>query len=173
MGNITEDALLVLREQWRREQKKLVFTNGIFDLLHSGHVHYLEEARALGDVLVVGINSDTSTRTLKGPLRPLVPERERAYLVSALRCVDYVTIFHRITAEALVERLRPDIYVKGGDYAVQERTPGDTGMLQVDDSRLPEAPIVRRYGGQIVLLPYREGLSTTALLQQIAARFQP
>lgn len=148
--------LLPLRQQWQKEGWKLVFTNGIFDLLHSGHVAYLEEARALGDRLIVGVNSDASTRMLKGPTRPLIAERERVYLLAALRCVDYVTLFQETTAEALVATLRPDIYVKGGDYT---------------EEHLPEAHIVRAYGGNVVLLAYHEGFSTTALIKRIVATF--
>src|SRR5690606_6559395 len=100
-----------------RAGRRLVFTNGAFDLLHAGHVTYLQAARALGDLLVVGLNSDASVRGYKGPSRPLVPETQRGIVLAALRAVDYVTLFAAPTAEALVEALRPDIYVKGGDYA--------------------------------------------------------
>ncbi len=146
--------LLPLRQQWQQQGCKLVFTNGIFDLLHSGHVAYLEEARALGDILIVGVNSDASTRMLKGPTRPFIAEHERAYILASLRCVDYVTIFQETTAEAVVATLKPDIYVKGGDYT---------------EAYLPEAHIVRAYGGDIILLTYHEGLSTTALIKRIVA----
>jgi rfaE bifunctional protein nucleotidyltransferase chain/domain len=154
MGIVTLDTLQALRPQWQNNYQQLVLTNGIFDLLHSGHVRYLEEAGATGDVLVVGLNSDSSTRTLKGPQRPIIPQEERAYLLAALRCVDYVTVFEQRTAEELVATLQPDIYVKGGDY-----TP--------DDPRLPEARVVRSYGGQVVLLPYHEGFSTTSLIERL------
>src|SRR5215472_2574497 len=110
-----ELARLVAERQQSGE--RAVFTNGVFDLLHLGHITYLRRARSLGDFLVVGLNSDTSTHRLKGPRRPLVPEAERAALLAALTCVDYVTIFGENTAEALVAVLRPAIYVKGGDYA--------------------------------------------------------
>ncbi len=168
MNIVSLAELMALRETWRHEQQRLVLTNGIFDLLHSGHVRYLEQARQLGDVLVVGINSDKSTRTLKGPLRPLIPEDERASIVAALRSVTYVTIFHTPTAVELVEALQPDVYVKGGDYATDD---GES-QLTVDESRLPEAQSVQAYGGRIILLPYYGGFSTTALIERVLERFQ-
>ena len=114
---VSLETLAGLREQWRAEGKRLVLTNGTFDLLHVGHVRYLQAARELGDVLVVGINSDDSVRGYKGPGRPVVPQDERAEIVAALRCVDYATIFNEPTATHLAETLQPDIYAKGGDYA--------------------------------------------------------
>jgi rfaE bifunctional protein nucleotidyltransferase chain/domain len=135
----------------------------VFDLLHVGHVAYLEQARALGDVLVVAINSDSSTRALKGPQRPLMPEDDRARMLAALRCVDYVTLFAEHTAEVVVAALQPDYYVKGGDYA---RAPGVPDAA-VDEDRLPEARVARARGGQVVLLPYRAGYSTSALIERI------
>jgi rfaE bifunctional protein nucleotidyltransferase chain/domain len=135
----------------------------VFDLLHVGHVAYLEQARALGDVLVVAINSDSSTRALKGPQRPLMPEYDRAHMLAALRCVDYVTLFAEHTAEAVVAALQPDYYVKGGDYA---RAPGAPDAA-IDEGRLPEARVARASGGQVVLLPYRAGYSTSALIERI------
>src|SRR6059058_3387522 len=103
-------------KQLRAAGKKMVATNGCFDLLHVGHVRYLQAARALGDMLIIGLNSDASVRAYKGPTRPLVAQDERAELLAALACVDYVTIFDEPTAEALMAALQPDIYVKGGDY---------------------------------------------------------
>ncbi len=137
-----------------------VFTNGVFDLLHLGHVRYLQEARMLGDFLMLGLNSDACTRQLKGQGRPLVPAIERAQILAALTCIDYVTIFSEPTAEALVDLLRPTIYVKGGDYA------GAQGNLP-DTSRLPEAKVVQAYGGEIRLIPYLPDHSTTALIAAI------
>ena len=137
-----------------------VFTNGCFDLLHLGHVRYLQEARALGDFLVLALNSDESVAFLKGPGRPLVPASERAEILAALACVDYVTIFSERTANALVAQLRPAIYTKGGDYTgAQAGTP--------DLTRLPEAPVVLAYGGTIRLIPYLPGHSTTELIATI------
>ena len=137
-----------------------VFTNGCFDLLHLGHVRYLQEARALGDFLVLGLNADESVALLKGPGRPLVPARERAEILAALACVDYVAIFPEKTANAIVELLQPAIYVKGGDYAgAQEGEP--------DLTRLPEASSVLAYGGTVRLISYLPGHSTTELIAAI------
>lgn len=160
MHSISRKELAQLRVDWRATGRRLVLTNGVFDLVHIGHVTYLQQARALGDLLVVGLNSDASTRALKGPERPLVPEAERAALLAALRCVDYVTIFNERTAEALVEALQPDIYVKGGDYALASS--GTT-----DGKVLPEAAVVQRYGGEVRLLPYLPGHSTSELIAKI------
>ncbi len=165
MTLVTLDHLLALRSQWHQAGLRLVLTNGVFDLLHRGHIQYLTQARALGDMLVVGINSDESTRALKGPSRPLVPAADRAYLLAALRMVDYVTVFAELTAEALVQSLQPELYVKGGDYATT-----DAAALGIDPPRLPEARIVQAYGGQVVLLPYCPGYSTSDLLARIVAR---
>lgn len=145
----------------RAEGKVVVFTNGHFDLLHYGHVRYLQEARALGDFLIVGINDDASTRALKGPGRPLFPAEERAAVVAALACVDRAVIFPGVTAEALVEALQPQVYVKGGDWSPQEAGRRPEGP--------PEARVVRRYGGRVVFLPYLPGHSTSDLIARIAA----
>lgn len=155
--------LLTLRASWRAEGLACVLTNGVFDLLHSGHVGYLEQARALGDRLIIALNSDASVRAIKGPLRPIVAQAERATLLAALRCVDAVTIFDTPTAEPVLDALQPTIYVKGGDYACPDGT--------IDAERLPEARSVRSYGGQIVLLPYAEGSSTSALIERIVERY--
>ncbi len=145
----------------------VVFTNGCFDLLHLGHVRYLQAARALGDVLVVGVNSDASARQLKGPGRPLVPQQDRAEVLAALECVDYITIFEEPTAVALVEALRPDVYVKGGDYAVSGAAAQET---VINYAKLPEAAPVLAYGGQVRLIPYLPDHSTTALIERILQR---
>ncbi len=154
----------VAREAQRRQQagERGVFTNGCFDLLHLGHVRYLQEARALGDFLIVGLNGDESARRLKGPGRPLIPENERAEILAALACVDYVTIFGEPTAGPLVEYVRPAIYVKGGDYALA----GDTPEVP-DSSRLPEAKVVQAYGGIVRLIPYLPHHSTSELIAAI------
>ncbi len=150
-------------EVTRRQQagERAVFTNGCFDLLHLGHVRYLQEARAQGDFLILALNSDASVRRLKGAGRPLVPEMERAEIMAALSCVDYVTIFSEATAEALVQLLQPAIYVKGGDYA------GANQQLQPDLQRLPEAPVVLAYGGTVRLIPYLAHHSTSELIATI------
>jgi rfaE bifunctional protein nucleotidyltransferase chain/domain len=157
-------ALVALRAPWQAHGLRLVLTNGVFDLLHAGHVGYLQQARALGDLLVVALNSDASVRAIKGPLRPLTPEADRAALLAALRCVDYVTIFEEPTAESVVAALRPEVYVKGGDYALGVGGPPDL-------SRLPEARAVLAYGGAVRLLPYAAGRSTSELIRLIVSRY--
>ena len=136
----------------KRAGKKLVFTNGVFDILHAGHVQYLSRARELGDMLIVGINTDASVRKLnKGPNRPVNTEADRAVVLSSLRFVDGVLLFDEQTPERLIQELKPDVHVKGGDYKEQD---------------LPEAKIVRAYGGEVVILPLLEGRSTTGILQR-------
>lgn len=162
----THDKILAREElavEVRRRQaagERGVFTNGCFDLLHLGHVRYLQEARALGDFLVLALNDDGGVRLLKGTGRPLVPEDERAEILAALTCIDYVTIFHEPTAGPLVAFVQPAIYVKGGDYAGLEGNMADT-------SRLPEARVVQAYGGIVRLLPYLPHHSTTELIGAI------
>lgn len=152
-----ELAIEVRRRQEAGERG--VFTNGCFDLLHLGHVRYLQEARALGDFLILGLNDDEGVRLLKGAGRPLVPGYERAEILAALTCIDYVTIFGEPTAGPLVELLAPAIYVKGGDYAGVGNLP--------DASRLPEAKVVQQYGGVVRLIPYLPHHSTTGLIEAI------
>jgi rfaE bifunctional protein nucleotidyltransferase chain/domain len=146
-----------VREALRAQAKTVVLTNGVFDLLHVGHVRYLRAARQLGDVLFVGLNSDASARKLKGPTRPLVPQAERAEVLCALSHVDYVVIFAEPTAGRLVHLLQPDIYAKGGDYL----------PAQGRGKALPEAAVVERYGGRVAILPYSAGHSTSALVEHI------
>jgi rfaE bifunctional protein nucleotidyltransferase chain/domain len=164
MNVISLEKLVNLRQRWREEKQNVVFTNGVFDLLHIGHLRYLEAARAFGDVLIIGLNSDASTRRIKGPKRPLTPQQDRATLLLGLRAVDYVTLFDDPTAERLVEALQPDVYVKGGDYALMSTT------TQAGKS-LPEAAIVQRYGGRVELIPYVAGRSTTELIERIVERY--
>ncbi len=141
-------------EDARRAGRVVVFTNGVFDILHAGHLGFLRRARALGDMLVVGVNSDASTRRLQGQSRPLISERDRLALVQALDCVDQALIFDEDTPEKLIRRLRPDVHVKGGDYA---------------DVPLPEAEAVAEVGGRVVVLPFMESDSTSATRDRIAA----
>ena len=141
-------------EAWRAAGERIVFTNGVFDLLHRGHVEYLEEARALGDRLVVGVNSDASVRRIKGPERPFVPAAERAGLLAALACVDLAIVFDEDTPERLIHEVEPDVLVKGGDW-----TP----------DRIVGREFVESRGGRVLSVPLREGLSTTALIARIAA----
>lgn len=151
---IPREALQTLGDHLRAEGRRIVFTNGCFDLLHVGHLRYLQQARALGDVLVVGVNTDEGVRRLdKGPERPLVPETERAELLAGLECVDHVTLFGEPTPEETIRLLRPDVHVKGGDY---------------NADHLPEAALVRSYGGEVVIMPLVPGRSTTDLVRRIA-----
>lgn len=154
--------LAAVRARWRAAGLKVVLTNGVFDLLHIGHVNYLTAARELGDRLIVAINSDESTQQLKGPLRPIVPAAERAAIIAALRCVDAVTIFAERTAETVVAVLAPDVYVKGGDYG---------HSAAIDEARLPEARIARTHGGEVRLLPFHDGHATTRLIERIVTRY--
>jgi len=135
--------------------KTIVFTNGCFDILHAGHVRYLAAARELGDCLVVGLNSDSSVRGLKGPTRPVNSQDDRAEVLSALSAVDYVVIFDERTAEKLVAEIQPHIYVKGGDYCVEQ---------------LPEAKIVMAHGGEIVLIPEVPGRSSSNIIKKITGQ---
>ncbi len=144
--------LLAIVAKLRQQGKRVVFTNGCFDLLHAGHVSYLAQAKSLGDVLIVGLNSDSSVRALKGNERPLVPQDDRALLLASLAFVDFVVLFNELTPHRLIEAIKPEIHVKGGDYT---------------EADLPEASLVRSYGGQVVILPKFEGRSTTDLVQRI------
>lgn len=149
---LTRDALAAALEPHRQRGERIVFTNGCFDLLHVGHARYLAAARALGDLLVVGVNSDDSVRTLKGPTRPLISEDERAELLAHLAVVDYVCLFSENLPNALIEVVRPRFHVKGGDYNIET---------------LPETPIIRKHGGEVVIIPLVEGRSTSNLIERI------
>lgn len=162
MGWVASRAQLVEEvHKLRQIGRSIVFTNGYFDLLHVGHLNYLRQAKALGDVLVVAVNADETARSSKDPRRPIIPEGERAELVAALDCVDYAVIFGEATATALVDALRPEVYVKGGDYA-------PTGA-----SAPPEAASVRAYGGNVVILPLLPDHSTTDTIERILTRYGP
>lgn len=141
--------LVARRAAWREDRRRVVFTNGCFDLLHAGHVRYLAAARTLGDALIVGLNADTSVRRLKGPSRPVTPEGERAEILAALESVDAVVLFAEETPLALIEALTPDILVKGGDWSL-ETIVGREHVLA--------------HGGQVLTVPLKEGRSTTALV---------
>ena len=149
---LSQDKLLRVREGLRAEGKSVVFTNGVFDLLHVGHVRYLAAARALGDALVVAINSDRTVRELKGDGRPVVKEDERAEILAALRQVDYVTIFDDVSPRSLIARLLPDVLVKGGDYGLDEIH----GREEVEAA-----------GGRVVSLPFVEGASTSTIIERM------
>jgi len=150
------DAAVAHRGEWRAARKKVVLTNGVFDLLHTGHLFSLQQARALGDVLVIALNSDASVRALKGPTRPIQTEEERAFALAALACVDAIVIFRepRLTPEILA--LQPDIYCKAGDYTLNKLDPGERAALEA-------------VGAQITFLPFLPGFSTTALISRIKA----
>jgi len=137
-------------DELKRQGRRVVFTNGCFDLLHPGHARYLADARKLGDVLIVAMNSDASVRALKGPGRPVMPEAERAEVLAALAVVDYVTVFDELTPQAVIARMLPDILVKGGDWAPDEIV----GRAEVEAA-----------GGRVVSIPVVPGFSTSALLQ--------
>ena len=149
---LTVEEMIVRFEREKRNGKKVVFTNGCFDLLHPGHIRSLETARGLGDALIVGINSDESVRTLKGEGRPVIPEQERAEILASLECVDAVVIFGELTPQRVVAQLVPDVLVKGGDW------PGNqiVGREEVEAA-----------GGRVVLVDVVPGYSTTEILQKI------
>ena len=149
---LSPEQMLRERERLRAAGKRLVFTNGVFDLLHVGHVRYLAEARTLGDALLVAINSDRTVRELKGPDRPVFNEAERAEILAALRFVDYVTVFDNISPRSLITELLPDVLVKGGDY-------------QLDQIHGREE--VEAAGGRVISLPFVEGASTTDIIKKM------
>ena len=164
METLLNSAILTLEQaivQFGREKRnarRVVFTNGCFDLLHPGHIRSLENARALGDVLIVGLNSDASVRRLKGEGRPVIPEQERAEILAALECVDAVVIFDDLTPREVIAGLLPDVLVKGGDWASDQIV----GREEVE-----------AVGGRVVSIPVVPGYSTTAILQKIREGFGP
>lgn len=141
-------------EALRAAGRRVVFTNGVFDILHPGHIRYLQQARALGDALIVGLNADASVRRNKGPERPVIDEQERAEILAALACVDAVVIFGEDTPAAIIEAIRPDVLVKGADWAEDAIVGRDT---------------VERGGGRVVRVPVEQGYSTTAVIEKIKA----
>jgi len=149
---LSRTELLTERAHLRNAGRRLVFTNGVFDVLHVGHVRYLEQARTLGDALMVAINSDRTARELKGNGRPLVNENDRAEILAALRSVDYVTIFDDVSPRSLITELVPDVLVKGGDYA----------LIEIHGREEVEAA-----GGRVVSLPFVEGASTSAIIERM------
>jgi len=152
---LSQDDAITWRELQRDNKRIVVFTNGVFDLIHAGHVEYLEWARQQGDVLIVALNSDDSTRRLKGPARPFVPFEDRAFVIGGLRCVDAVVGFGELTPETILDRLRPDVHVKSAQYRIED---------------LPERIVIERFGGRIVLAPHAAGKSTTDLAARIIDR---
>ena len=144
------------REQQRQAGRRVVLTNGVFDLLHTGHLYYLRKARELGDALLIALNADASVRALKGPSRPVQNEEQRAYALAALACVDAVFVFRTPRLDAEIRALRPDVYCKAGDYTLEKLDPGERAALQ-------EA------GARIEFLPFLAGFSTTQLIARIKA----
>ena len=144
--------ILIWRENARLFDKTLVFTNGCFDILHIGHVQYLQEAKSLGDLLIVGLNSDSSVQKIKGDKRPIQTQSDRYLILKALSCVDEVICFDEETPVRLIEHIQPDIHVKGGDYTAAD---------------LPETPVVEAYGGRVKILSFLEGRSTSDILKRI------
>jgi phosphoheptose isomerase len=152
---LSRGELEVLRDQWKKEKKTVAWTNGVFDVLHVGHLHQLRSAKAHGDVLVVGVNTDETVRAAKGADRPIFPLEERVEMLSAIDCVDYVHVFPEATPEEALKVLRPDAHVKGADYAPPNGKP------------IPEKALVEGYGGKIVFVPLVEGRSTTSTLERL------
>ena len=157
-ATVAWERLLELRTDWRRAGAVVVFTNGCFDVLHPGHVRFLQQARTRGTVLVVGVNSDASVRAVKGPGRPLVPQQDRAAVIAALGCVDAVTIFEEPTPARLIAALKPDVLVKGGDWPVEQ-------IVGADE--------VLKRGGRVLSIPLVPGYSTSGLLERILAARRP
>jgi len=149
---MTLEQIISLVERSRQAGKKIVFTNGVFDLLHPGHLRYLEQARELGDVLIVGVNSDRSVRTNKGPGRPITPEAERVEILEALACVDAVVVFDEDTPHSIISAVQPDILVKGADWA---------------EDAIVGRDVVEARGGKVVRVPIERGYSTTAIIDRI------
>ncbi len=155
----TLEEMRKIRESARHNGKKTVWTNGCYDILHAGHVLYLQKARELGDMLIVGLNSDASVRMSKGPHRPIINEQERALVLSALSCINHLVLFDDESPIELIRDLQPDIYAKGGDY-------------RIDTINQPERRVVQAYGGEIALLPGVEGMSTTAVIDRIIQAYE-
>jgi len=157
MENIVSREILKEKlESLKNEGKKIVFTNGCFDIIHAGHVRYLREAKKLGDILVLALNSDSSVKVIKGDERPIVPEEERAIVVGSLVSVDFVTLFDEETPLRLIEYLRPHILVKGGDW---------------DEENVVGRDAVRQWGGEVVIIPEVKGASTTNIIEKIRNNF--
>ena len=148
----SKEELLRHRNIWRTFSKKVVFTNGCFDILHHGHIHLLAEAASLGDILVVGVNTDSSGKRLKGEERPVTNEQDRLFQLAALLCVDAVCLFDDDTPELLIESLQPDVLVKGGDYTID---------------KIVGAEYVMSLGGRVEIIPFVEGYSTSSIIANI------
>ena len=156
---IIEDRRLLedIVRELKNQNLKIVFTNGCFDIIHRGHVEYLNKAKKLGDILIVGINSDKSIKKIKGNKRPIIPLYSRAYVLDNLKAVDFVVPFDEETPIELIKIIKPDVHVKGGDYKEED---------------LPEAEIVKSYGGEIKIIPLVEGFSTTKIIEWVLNKYK-
>lgn len=146
------DEIKVIVDNARKNGKRVVFTNGCFDLLHRGHVHVLREAKACGDLLIAGVNSDKSVKQIKGPTRPVLPESDRSELLAAMEMVDYVVLFDEPDPYRVISAIRPDVLVKGGDW---------------NSEKIIGADLVEKAGGRVVVIPYIKGFSTTEIIERI------
>ena len=156
MGRVIEsEELSRLMEESRSDGLKIVFTNGVFDILHAGHLDYLKRSKKLGDILIVGVNTDESAKAIKGPDRPFNSEDDRAALLAGLECVDYVALFSEGTPINMISSVRPDLLVKGDDYSADE---------------VVGKAVVESYGGKVKLIPFKEGFSTSSLIEKIKSR---
>ncbi len=153
----TQDELVSIRKKLREEKKKVVFTNGCFDILHAGHVDYLNKAKACGDILIVALNSDSSVKKIKGENRPIVPEQERAFILSALKAVDYVTLFDEETPHEIISKLIPDVLIKGADWAIENIVGRD---------------VVVANGGEVKTIEFVNNQSTTNIIKEVLKRYK-
>ncbi|MBI5043456.1 MAG: D-glycero-beta-D-manno-heptose 1-phosphate adenylyltransferase [Nitrospirae bacterium] len=154
---MTQDELMPILDRLRKEGKKVVFTNGCFDILHVGHVRYLKEAKGYGDILIVAVNSDSSVKSIKGDKRPIVSQSERAEVVAALEMVDYVTMFDEDTPYNVIKKLQPDVLIKGGDWTIDKIVGRD---------------IVEARGGRVIAIPFIEGASTTGIVERVLEKYR-
>ncbi len=151
------DELTAIRNDLKRQNKKVVFTNGVFDILHAGHVDYITKAKEKGDVLIVGVNSDSSVKRIKGELRPVVPQHERAFIISSLKPVDYVIIFEEDTPQEIINKLIPDVLVKGADWSIE---------------KIVGREIVEANGGKVETIKFVNDQSTTNIIKTVLERFK-
>ena len=162
-----EEMKTILRDL-EKDKKKYILTNGCFDILHLGHIRYLQKAKEIGDILIVAINSDSSVKKNKGPDRPILPQNERAEILSSLECVDYIFIFDDIKLDTVLENIKPLLYAKGGDYVLEpvDATPKRPAIVQ------SERKIIERYGGKIIIIPSEKEISTTNIIDSIIGTFK-
>ena len=153
----TQDELKPILDKLKKEGKKVVFTNGCFDILHVGHIRYLKEAKGYGDILIVAVNSDLSVKSIKGDKRPIVSQSERAEVVAALEMVDYVTMFDEDTPYNIIKKLQPDVLIKGGDWTIDKIVGRD---------------IVEARGGKVIAIPFIEGASTTGIVERVLEKYR-